>query len=213
MHDAAETLLALGADGLQLTPGNAPTDGFVEDLRQRGVPFRTHHGFTPSAMRRQVWASDAACRVDSDSVHPPRDVDPAREPWAHRVEAGAYQTLTVETMYPGYALGTGAAIDRAMSLGLRLAVDVSHLHIQRVGGLLPDSVWRRLQDYPSIHEVHVSANPGDRDAHHPLTRDTFGLAWARERGADGTPLILECYMHRLSDDARREQVALCLGTT
>ncbi|WP_338867779.1 hypothetical protein [Myxococcus stipitatus] len=186
MKDAAEALLALGAEGLQLTPGNAPTDGFVEDLRGRGVPVRTHHGFAPRALRRPVWTPDAECLVDSDSVHPPRDVDPASASWVRRAESGAFHALTLETMYPGYALGSGAALDRAMDLGLKLAVDVSHLHIQHASGLLPAPVWRRLQDYPSIHEVHVSANPGDRDAHHPLRADTFGLEWARARRANSS---------------------------
>ncbi|WP_342380483.1 hypothetical protein NVS55_12755 [Myxococcus stipitatus] len=213
MKDAADALLALGAEGLQLTPGNAPCEGFLDDLRVRGVPVRTHHGFDARALRRQVWGPGAECQVDADSVHPPRDVDPASAHWVRRAESGDFHALTLETMYPGYALGTGDALTWAMDLGLKLAVDVAHLHIQREAGVLPGHVWRRLQDYPSIHEVHVSANPGDRDAHHPLRPDTFGLEWARARRADGTPLILECYMHRLSDETRRTQVALCQGTT
>ncbi|AGC43841.1 hypothetical protein MYSTI_02525 [Myxococcus stipitatus DSM 14675] len=213
MQDAADALLALGAEALQLTPGNAPSHDFVEGLRRRGVPVRTHHGFDARALRRPVWSPSAECLVDADSVHPPRDVDPASAPWRQRAESGAFHALTLETMYPGYALGTGDALTWAMDLGLKLAVDVSHLHIQRTSGVLSGAVWRRLQDYPLIDEVHLSANPGDRDAHHPLQPDTFGLEWARARCADGTPLILECYLHRLSDDARKTQWALCRDTT
>lgn len=213
MQAAADELLSLGVDGLQLTPGNAPTEGFVENLRQRGVALRTHHGFTTKALRRQVWSAQAECLVDSHSVHPPRDMDAAQGPWRIRVEAGDFQRLTLETMYPGYCLGTGEALDGAMSLQLRLAVDVSHLHLQKAAGQLSEATWRRLQDYEHIDEVHVSANLGDRDAHLPVSQDTFGMAWAREKGAAGTPLILESYMHRLPETARLRQVDLLRGTT
>ncbi|MCE9670539.1 hypothetical protein LY474_22295 [Myxococcus stipitatus] len=212
MQTAAEELLALGVDGLQLTPGNAPTEGFLEGLSRRGVPVRTHHGFDARALRAQVWSPLAECLVSSDSVHPPRDVDAASPHWHARVDSGDFHDMTLETMYPGYALGTGEALQRAMDLGLRLAVDVSHLHLQRAAERLPDSVWRRLQDYPHIDEVHVSANLGDRDAHLPLTPDTFGLAWARERLGAGVPVILECYLHRLSHDERRTQLDLLRGS-
>ncbi|MCP3065110.1 hypothetical protein LXT21_40695 [Myxococcus sp. K38C18041901] len=212
MQAAAEELLSLpGVDGLQLTPGNAPTEGFLESLARQGVPTRTHHGFDARALRSRVWSDTARCMVRSDSVHPPRDVDAASAHWRKRAEAGDYAHLTLETMYPGHALGTGDALQWAMDLGLRLAVDVSHLHIQRTAGRLSDAVLHRLWDHPHIDEVHVSANPGDRDAHEPLTADTFGLGWARERMRSGLPVIFECYLHRLTPDERREQLALLRG--
>ncbi|MDC0712575.1 hypothetical protein POL68_29195 [Stigmatella sp. ncwal1] len=214
MQSAAEELLALGGEGLQLTPGNVPTEGFegfLEGLREKEVSLRTHHGFTPQALRTPVWSPDAECLVDSRSVHPPRDVDAARDAWVRRAEDGGFQGCVLETMYPGYLLGTGEALLWAMDLRLRLAVDIAHLHIQHASGRLPGHVWRRLQDHLDIEEVHVSANPGDRDAHQPLTLGTFGLEWAQERLAQGTPVILECYMHRLSKDARRSQLDLLRG--
>ena len=211
MGAAAEDLLALGCDGLQLTPGNAPTEGLVEGLRARGVPVRTHHGFTPWALREPVWSPEAECRVTSDSVHPPRDLATLRAGWLRRAEEGAFNGCVLETMYPGYLLGTGEELTWAMDLRLRLAVDIAHLHIQRTSGRLSDAVWRRLRDYAFIEEVHVSANPGDRDSHQPLKADTPGLEWAHERLALGTPVILECYMHRLSLNERRAQVERARG--
>ena len=55
MSAAALDLLALGPDGLQLTPGNAPTPGFLDTLARDGVASRTHHGFHPEAMKQRVW--------------------------------------------------------------------------------------------------------------------------------------------------------------
>jgi len=54
----------------------------------------------------------------------------------------------------------------------------------------------------------VSANDGRRDLHRPLGADEFGLDWARERLAGGDPVVLECYMHKLSDAERRAQIDL-----
>jgi hypothetical protein len=208
MQPAAEELLALGPDGLQLTPGNAPTGGFATWLSAAGVRTRTHHGFHPGALRQRVWSDDGACLVPSDSVHPPRGEGPQAAAWRARVEAGEGALPVLETMYPGYALGTGEELEWAMGLGLRLAVDVSHLRIQQEAGVLGERTWRRLQGYARIDEVHVSESHQRRDAHRPLHAGSFGLAWARERLAAGTPVILECYVHSLPDDARRAQLDL-----
>ena len=69
----------------------------------------------------------------------------------------------------------------------------------------------RLFDYDHIAEVHVSANDGRRDLHRPLTKDSWGLAWAQARLDAGTPVILECYFHSLSAGDRRRQVDLVRG--
>ena len=68
--------------------------------------------------------------------------------------------------------------------------------------------WRRLQRYPRIAEIHVSDNAGRIDSHRPIDTNTFGLGWARELAITGLPLILEAYMHKLSDLERRAQVEL-----
>ncbi len=99
----------------------------------------------------------------------------------------------------------------ALDVGLRLAVDISHLHLQRCAGVLDSGVERRLLGSPLVEEVHVSANDGRRDQHRPLTADTSGLAWARERLQGGTPTVLECTMHRLSTMERQRQLAILRG--
>jgi len=73
------------------------------------------------------------------------------------------------------------------------------------------ATWRRLQTYGRLAELHVSANDGRSDQHRPLDANTFGLAFARERAAEGPPLVRESYLHRLQDSERRQQVALCVG--
>ncbi|MFL5354900.1 hypothetical protein [Archangium sp.] len=211
MQAAAEELLSLGAEGLQLTPGNAPTGGFEAWLKDRGVETRTHHGFHWRALRGPVWSPEAECLVGSHSVHPPRAQDDAAARWFHRAGQGAFADRTLETMYPGYVLGTGEELERAMDMGLRLAVDVSHLCIQREAGVLAERTWKRLQDYPRIGEVHVSESLGQRDAHRPVHPATFGLGWVRERLGAGVDVILECYMHRLSPRERLGQLDILRG--
>lgn len=193
MARAFDELAALEV-GVQLTPGNLPTPDFRAHVARSGVATRTHHGFAFAARKQPVWI-DGRCVVDSDSVHPP--------------EAGPYEvpSAILEVMYPGHALGTGDEVERAIADRVRLAVDVSHVFIQRTLGVMTDRVWRLLGDYDRICELHVSANQGRLDTHQPLAADSFGLGWARERCGE-LPLVLECYMHRLSADERRRQIDL-----
>ncbi len=197
MAAAFDALARLCPDGIQLTPGNPPTAGFAPTL-----PVRTHHGFAFDRWKRPVWSDDGRCLVDSDSVHPPA----GSSWWAWVLDQERPPVL--ETMYPGHGLGTGAELDAAMDAGLALAVDVSHVFIQRHAGVIGPATWARLQDYGRIAEVHVSANPGTTDAHQPLTPDTFGLGWAKARLRAGTPVILESYFHRVGHDQRRAQLDL-----
>jgi hypothetical protein len=196
MSDAAETLVALapGCVGLQLTPGCAPSPIDVT------CPLRTHHGFTYRALRAQVW--DGGKLVwHGDSVHPPlqRHVPDNWQP---------PDDVVMETMYPGYAaLANGDQIAAAMDGGRWLAVDVAHLDIQTYHGILSKSVLHRLLNYERIAEVHVSTSQEARDTHAKLSRSTWGIEWARARLAAGTPVILECYMHKLSHEERLEQIA------
>jgi hypothetical protein len=208
MDRAFTDLCVDGVDGIQLTPGNQPTEGFAAAVGRSRRAIRTHHGFSYRAFRtKDVWSERGACLVTSDSVHPPR---------AEHAAAATFLDEPVglpilETMYPGYALADGPALERAMALGLQLAVDVSHLYIQRTQGVLGDATLARVLDYERIAEVHVSANDGRRDLHAPLTEASFGLAWARQRLAAGTPTILECYFHRLTPVERRAQIDLVRG--
>ncbi|MCB9647096.1 MAG: hypothetical protein H6730_10950 [Deltaproteobacteria bacterium] len=208
MQAAAEALLALRPDGLQLTPGNAPTPGFEAWLVGAGVPHSAHHGFCFEALRAPVWRPDGRCRWRGRSVHPPRLDDAAAPHLEARVEMGDLAEVCLETMYPGYRLGTGVELEWAMQAGLRLAVDVSHVFLQLEAGVMGPSTWRRLQDYPRLDEVHVSANDGRRDRHRPLASETFGLGWARARLAAGGTVVIESYLHRLDADTRAAQVDL-----
>ena len=98
-----------------------------------------------------------------------------------------------------------------MDAGRHLAVDVAHLGIQTYHGVLTDRTLRRLLDYERVAEVHVSTSDEHRDSHGPLTDTTWGVEWARERLRAGTPVILECYMHKLAEEQRLEQVHRVLG--
>jgi len=118
MQGAAEELLELGAAGLQLTPGNVPTPNFWQWLQDYQVDSRTHHGFHYRALKCKVWKENAECLPKSHSVHPPRLTDSMVEVWRKKLAAGAYSHLLLETMYPGYCLGDGEEIARAMAMSL-----------------------------------------------------------------------------------------------
>jgi hypothetical protein len=207
MAQALDALRGL-ADGVQLTPGNHPTPAFA--ARTEGLPVRTHHGFSFTARSVPVWGQDLTCLVQSRSVHPPSAGEASFEVFAQATERQPGLPV-LETMYPGHRLGTGAELVWAMDRALRLAVDVSHLQIQREAGALPPEVWRRLADYEQIDEIHVSGTDGRHDLHAPVTEGTFALAWVRERLRAGSCVVLECYMHRLSEPERARQVALVRG--
>ncbi len=196
MSDAAETLVALapGRVGLQLTPGCAPSPINVD------CPLRTHHGFTPRALRAPVW--DGGTLVwHGDSLHPPQ-LRQVPDGWQ------APNDVVLETMYPGYAaMASGDQIAAAMDEGRWLAVDVAHLDIQRFHGVLADAVLQRLLDYERVAEVHVSTSHDARDTHAKVSVSTWGVEWARAKLVAGTPVVLECYMHKLSHEERLEQVA------
>jgi hypothetical protein len=197
--DAAATLLALapGRVGLQLTPGCAP--GPIDVT----CALRTHHGFTHRAIRARVW-EDGKLMWRGDSVHPPLQ-NQTPDGWLPPAD------VVMETMYPGYAdLANGDQIAAAMDSGRWLAVDVAHLEIQTYHGVLANSVLSRLQEYERVAEVHVSTSHEHRDTHARLSTTTPGLEWARARLAAGTPVVLECYMHKLSHEERLEQVARML---
>ncbi|HSR98746.1 MAG TPA: hypothetical protein VLM79_16935 [Kofleriaceae bacterium] len=204
MAAAFDELAALGA-GIQLTPGNHPTPGFRAHVAASRVAVRRHHGFSFDTRRGDTWR-DGVCVADAESVHPPE----SGAPWRAWYETQTARPM-LEVMYPGFELGTGEAIEAAMNAALPLAVDISHVHMQRTQGVMSERTWRRLQDYPAIAEVHVSANDGRHDSHQPLRIDSFGLAWARARLAIGDPVVFECYLHRLSHAERRAQVDLIRG--
>lgn len=196
MSEAAQTLIDLAPSrlGLQLTAGCAP------DRMRINCPTRTHHGFSQQALRARVWENGKLV-WHGDSVHPPLQND-VPEGWKPPDD------LVMETMYPGYAaLANGDQIASAMDEGRWLAVDIAHLGIQRYHGILAKPVLGRLLEYERVAEVHVSTSKEARDTHARLSDSTWGLDWAREQLAKGTPVILECYMHKLAPEERLEQVA------
>lgn len=183
------------AVGVQLTPGNLPSEGFRARVEASGVPVRRHHGFSYPQYRRPLWQCSTPCFTDPErSVHPPDDGDLAVVLTA---------PFIFETMYPGHPLGTGPELGLAMDIGVRLAVDISHLWIQRCAGVLDDAVQRRLLDYPHIAEVHVSHNNGRTDGHLPLTAEAYLLDWARQHPA---PVVWESYLHRSTPDTIHRQL-------
>lgn len=211
MQAAATELLSLSVSGLQLTPGNAPTVDFLSWLELQGVLYRRHHGFCMEAMRQRVWDEQGHLLSDDDSVHPPKLNTVPRSAWQAILDRAQEPQPLYETMYPGYHLGSGQEIEDAMAAGLRLAVDVSHIHMQLHQNTMTQKTWLKLQNYPFIGEVHISHNNGDRDQHLPLEADSFGLDWARERMDAGTPIVLESYFHKLDDSQRRKQLDCFLG--
>ena len=141
MAAAFDGLAALGT-GIQLTPGNLPTSGFVAHVAASGVITRTHHGFAWDARVAPVW-QDGRCLVTADSVHAP-------------LAGESIECDTVlEVMYPGYELGSGDAVERAMTDGRALAVDVSHVFLQRTAGVMTEATWRRLADYDRPRSRHA----------------------------------------------------------
>lgn len=203
--DELATLAREIGGGIQLTPGNLPDPRLRAHVAASPTATRRHHGFAFETRVQQVWSA-GACMTDAESVHPPK----AGEPWRAWLDRAAAPPI-IEVMYPGYELGTGDEVDRAMADRLVLAVDVSHVFIQLTSGAMRDATWRRLQTYDRIAEVHVSANRGRADTHQPIAADTFGLAWAGERGAH-VPVVLECYMHRLTAAQRLAQLAILTGS-
>ena len=213
MREAFVTLSAL-ADGVQLTPGNRPTDEQgpcdLAALVQAFGPERVrhHHSFAYDAARRPIYGPSGAMlrALDRWSVHPPTARECVEdERWFAEACAAEWST---EVMYPGEWLGTGAELTRAMDARMPLAIDISHLFIQRCAGALDDRTLARALDYERVTEVHVSANQGRADTHQPITARTFGLDWAREKLRAGTPVVYESYLHRLSHDERRRQLDL-----
>ncbi len=222
MSNAAAELLSLdgslggcGGLGLQLTPGNSPAAGFGQWLSST-LPsgrVRTHHGFSLHALRRPVWDEGGlVCR--DHSVHPPKVGGIAADRfWEIAPEHAKRDGLTgsspaFETMYPGYLLGTGEELRQAMGAGLWLAVDISHLYIQRSAGVLSTGTLEDMFRYDRIAEVHVSANDGTRDQHRLIAPNTFGLGWAKERLAAGTPVVFESYLHKADESTRKRQLEL-----
>ena len=195
--EVIETLLGFTPYGIQLCAGFG---GVIAD-----IPTRTHHGYTPGEWRTKVWDGHEL-KWRGDSIHPPkRDVERFGR-WCF--DHGVYEDVALETMYPGYWLGTGEELEIAMTNNQRLAVDISHIWIQRQAGVIDDSTISRLCEYGNVAEVHVSANNGRHDTHSPIRGNEMMLEWALGLGV---PVILECNMQRMTPAQRQQQVDTLLG--
>ena len=177
--------------------------------------MRLHQGFSWTHYRRTIL-DDQLMPIDIEperSIHAPRcvprndrDLGPFAD-WDRWRPIVLAHDLLVETMYPGYALGTGDDLDDAMDHSVRLAIDIAHLSIQREAGVLSDTTLERLLRYPHTGEVHVSRSNRGRDTHSPLRCDTPLLGWAKEQ-IDVAPVVVESYWHRLSEAQQIAQLNL-----
>ena len=127
MQQAFDDLVQLEPDGMQLTPGNAPTESFAEHVADSGLPSCTHHGFHYRRLRQPVWSSDAGLLCASTSVHPPSHKTVDEDTFFHVWEES--QDPIFEVMYGDYALGPGERLNQAMDAGISLAVDICHIEI------------------------------------------------------------------------------------
>jgi hypothetical protein len=188
-------LSELPVDGIQLTPGNLPSPGFRARLCEFQGQLRCHHSFSFEHYTARVYDEHGRTpRLPrSWSIHPPLTKHPVS--FAAWLSGALEVDALCEVMYPGYRLGCDAEVAAAMASGLRLAVDVSHLNIQRNRGDLRDATLARLLDYERVEEVHVSHNAGRADSHQPLSAATPWLGWARERRRSGAVMVFESRMH------------------
>lgn len=129
-------------------------------------------------------------------MHPPDGDDLG---WMDALEGS---DVAVEPLPPGHGLSSDRSLWEAMERRLWLAVDVAHLDLLERGGVDVGPLFA----YERIAEIHLSASDGRGDVHDVLDPDGYGAGWARERGEEGVPRILECRMGRLSPDERARAV-------
>lgn len=195
-------LMSLGVDGIQLTPGNKP-DG-LDVLTLPNVSY--HHGFTFRSKRQKVWDTDGTCLVENQTVHPPDFIKEAVNKYTWFNYINEHPEIVLETMYPArgsdYPLSDSNSLNWAMDNNRPLAVDISHLKIQKE---LDNKTLNRLLNYDNIREIHVSDNNGQHDSHIAICDNTYLLSWAKERPE---VKVLECYMHRMSEQEREKQICI-----
>lgn len=212
MQQAFDQLSELSPDGIQLTPGNFPTKNFENYVKQSSLEIKTHQGFSFTSRVSKVWSDfgphdHPKLLVDSDSVHPPVV---ARY---QRLDYRKYNT-TIEIMYPSkhhYDLQDTETISKAIDNGTPLAVDVSHLNIinNYYTNSCTDYFLDKLFNYSNLKEIHISSNQGRYDTHQPITKDSYLVRDAvKIANKRNIPIIVECYMHKLDNKQRRDQLDL-----
>jgi hypothetical protein len=213
---AAQSLLDLGPDGLQLTPGNVPDPEFREWLEENQVTYNFHHAFDWDKYRRRVWTFNSyseesragieCLAYPGASVHPPLHTTTQDHNLLHYAAA---TDRTLEVMYnPTSALADDSSLQFAMKVGVPLAVDTSHLKIALSQGSITLSTLKALMNYENVREVHVSENDGRHDQHRPIGWTTVLTDVSKHFLSLNVPIVLECYMHRMERDERLHQVEI-----
>lgn len=201
--EAAQELLQLPVDGLQLTPGN--DNDWTQDSLEQLASIRTnrHQGHSFDKRVARVYDNAGALVWTHGSVH-------AHSNWRSVGEAG----ITVETMYPNgrypYALMTTAEYYEAIELQTPIALDLSHADICINKGLLTAEAARKLLYLGNVQELHVSFNDGRHDTHIPMPPDYHWVEqaeWFAQTYPD-RPVVIECYMHKLTPEQRLAQVEI-----
>lgn len=198
---AYNDIILLSPDGIQLTPGNFPSLNFKNEIK---APYAKHHGFCWDKRKTNVYDENLKpINIDyNHSIHPPKEnLNVNFEYWLENV--GDY---IFECMYPGYWLGSGDQIEKAINLGKRLAVDISHLHIIVNHNLISKFQLNKLLNYDKISEIHISQNNGKYDTHNLITKDAPFLNWVSSR--KDLLWVYESYLHKLSLDERLEQIEI-----
>lgn len=201
---AAETLLGLGrVDGLQLTPGNP--GGWS---REPWFRWNRHMGHGWDRPIERVYGPGDEPKWRHGSIH-------ARANWRTLAERG--DGLVLECMYPGAKEPAGFITTEdyawAVQNSVPVALDLSHASIAIARGVLTEEAVMDLLARGDVREVHLSYNDGRADQHRPVPAayPWLGAAEAWAKAHPDRPVVLECYMHRLSDDQRRDQVARLEG--
>ncbi len=203
MKMAWNDLINLKPDGIQLTPGNKVSDNFQQFVGNSKIPYRFHHSFCWNQYKREVYDNYfLPINIEyNQSIHPPEIKYGLNfKDWIENVG-----DVLLEVMYPEYLLGNSEEIEIAMLLRKRLAIDISHLYIQKTQGILDEFILKKLLNYDLIEEIHISQNGGRFDSHKSITKDCPFLDWVGER-KDVEVKVYESYLHKLSFDDRRGQI-------
>lgn len=216
---------------------------YFEWLKKNKIKYQTHHNFSFTQSINQdlyeviqEWDGLTYFHIDVvDSLHPPLykrfknyskeiidlafyDFLEVTSDYEELYEDGESQ-LCFEIMYnpKEYPLSDDDSINYIMDLKNPIALDISHLNILNKQGHINKKTLNRLLEYDKIEEIHISDNDGKRDSHHYISKDTYLLKdWVKERYNDNKdiPIILECFMQRMNQEQRQNQIEIiksCIG--
>lgn len=230
---AINQLLSLQhVDGLQLCPGNLPIarsdiHTLLQSVKANNKVLKRHHGYSETDIKESVWRKVANGHyfysathivnnqnsIVQDSVHPPPMADFLDDTAPENVILEYPSEVALEIMYVSnhnYPLTTIEEVKRAMDNGQALALDLSHVDINQKFGRAAEweQLIEKLLDYKKLKEIHMSQSIHERDAHARLSSQAFKLDVAREWHKRNKVLVLECYMHKMSQKERQDQINL-----